>query len=202
MSQRGLMLFAYRKNTQEAVHVEEVARGGACECVCIICGEELIAKKGNIKQHHFSHNFEANCSAESALHKLCKQIIKNSKEFMLPAPKGKFFYFCEPLLEQKMGDIKPDVVIENEEGIKWLIEIKVTHAVDDKKRKKIERERYNVVEIEAKAIYDEVTSIKELEDALINGVKHKKIIPWDNNNPEHNSKDSSLIKWIIGLAVV
>lgn len=43
---------------------------------CIICGEPLIAKMGNIKVHHFAHKSNVACDGETYLHQLAKQLIK------------------------------------------------------------------------------------------------------------------------------
>ena len=42
---------------------------------CIGCGNELIARLGKIKIHHFSHKKEVNCSGETYLHLLGKQLF-------------------------------------------------------------------------------------------------------------------------------
>lgn len=42
---------------------------------CIGCGNELIAKLGIIKVHHFAHKKEVKCSGETYLHKLGKQLF-------------------------------------------------------------------------------------------------------------------------------
>jgi len=42
---------------------------------CIGCSNELIARLGKIKVHHFSHKKEVNCSGETYLHLLGKQLF-------------------------------------------------------------------------------------------------------------------------------
>lgn len=42
---------------------------------CIGCGNELIAKLGKIKVHHFAHKNIVTCSGETYLHKLGKQLF-------------------------------------------------------------------------------------------------------------------------------
>ncbi|MBR1769351.1 MAG: hypothetical protein IJ748_02735 [Bacteroidales bacterium] len=44
---------------------------------CIGCGKEMIAKKGKIKEHHFSHKQTFDCNAETYLHRYAKQYIKD-----------------------------------------------------------------------------------------------------------------------------
>ncbi|MCE2595770.1 hypothetical protein K6Y31_13240 [Motilimonas cestriensis] len=50
-----LIPFALDHASNEMVFVEDVPRGAACGCVCYACKTPVIAKKGNIKQHHFAH---------------------------------------------------------------------------------------------------------------------------------------------------
>ena len=37
------------------VNIKQVERGLACQCTCFECGEAVIARKGEIKEHHFAH---------------------------------------------------------------------------------------------------------------------------------------------------
>ena len=58
-----------------------------CNCVCPDenCGEPLIAKKGKINRHHFSHKGNSKCSGrETALHLFGKKVMKESKTINLP----------------------------------------------------------------------------------------------------------------------
>lgn len=44
---------------------------------CISCGDEMVAKIGEIKAKHFAHKTEtSNCSPETYLHKLAKNVLK------------------------------------------------------------------------------------------------------------------------------
>ena len=38
------------------VHVDSVPRGIQCGCICPYCKEPLVAKHGDIKEHHFVHH--------------------------------------------------------------------------------------------------------------------------------------------------
>jgi hypothetical protein len=69
------------------VHVSEVARGLDCGCVCDLCGNDLVARKGSSRQHHFAHYGNSDCSgaAESLLHRLAKELLSNAKSLALPA---------------------------------------------------------------------------------------------------------------------
>ena len=50
---------------------------------CISCGAEMIAKLGEVNEHHFAHKSKGDCescSLESYLHKLAKKLIKKKYE--------------------------------------------------------------------------------------------------------------------------
>lgn len=69
------------------VTADSVERGKACGCVCPACGGALIANKGDLKIHHFSHQRTSdNCPhpAETALHRMAKQILANTRYFDVP----------------------------------------------------------------------------------------------------------------------
>ena len=58
----------------QVVHVDEVPGGAACKCICPACETSLIARKGDIKAHHFAHaNSQPAC--ESALHATAKVML-------------------------------------------------------------------------------------------------------------------------------
>lgn len=72
------------------VHISEVANSGKdCDCTCPACKFQLIARKGNIKVHHFAHcnanNEECKYGVQTALHLAAKEIIAKYKKLRLPA---------------------------------------------------------------------------------------------------------------------
>ena len=57
------------------VHVDDVPRGKACGARCAGCDSELVANKGPIRRHYFSH-YQANShGCEGWLHKTAKRIL-------------------------------------------------------------------------------------------------------------------------------
>ena len=63
--------YAFDKSN-ELINIEEVDKKNKGKYFCLDCGNELIARKGEIKVHHFSHKAQFNCNYESYLHKLAK----------------------------------------------------------------------------------------------------------------------------------
>jgi len=68
-------------------HVDEVEQGLKCECVCPNCGEKLIARQGEINEHHFAH-VAAECNIliaqQTAIHLMAKEILAEYKIVKLP----------------------------------------------------------------------------------------------------------------------
>lgn len=68
-------------------HIDDVARGLACDCSCPECGRVLIAKKGEVLVHHFAHASDyPNCNPtpESLVHRYAKQQLAKLSELVLP----------------------------------------------------------------------------------------------------------------------
>src|SRR5260221_9088120 len=67
--------------------IDEVDNGLKCACNCPACHSKLVARKGDIKAHHFAHYKSPDCNAglETVLHKLCKDIIAKEENFTVPA---------------------------------------------------------------------------------------------------------------------
>ena len=200
--------FAYKENTKEIVHIDEVENGNNCNCVCISCGNQLTAKQGKIKKHHFAHRHETNCagSHETLLHLLAKEVIKEERELYLPEliiqsnnlksiyTKEKIFFnkklnLHNIKIEKKEGDIQPDLsadIVYNDEKYKIYIEVGVTHFVEEEKKKYIKDNNINCIEINLKKIYKKVESlsIKKLKEKIKSYLKSnsKYISKWINEN--------------------
>jgi hypothetical protein len=170
------------------VHVEAVTNGLNCGCSCPHCGSQLIAKKGNIRIHHFAHHNSIDCEygAETAIHLMAKQIIAERKIILLPATylhqmdsdtnihphhvnefmPTKLATFEAVETEPTMEGYRPDLTALDLEG-EWLdIEIKVTHKVNDVKAKAQIRRQRNMLEINLSQV-SRMLSYKELEEVVI-----------------------------------
>ncbi len=147
------------------LHISEVASGLECECVCPRCGDRLVAKKGPIREHHFAHAAGGDCptAVETALHRAAKEILERRKEIVLPsvgieflhrppkviAPEGRY-QLDSVALEQRLGDFIPDVIAYVKDR-PLLIEIRVTHGIDDQKLERIKSAGISTVEIDLSA---------------------------------------------------
>lgn len=164
----------------DLVHVLDAKRGGACDLICPDCRGALIANKGTKKQHYFSHAFKIECerAGESALHQYAKKIIEERGSLWLPevglqGPMGyemlrkadevSFTYVeAEPPMEGFRPDVAATKVPRQGAPRRLLIEILVTHAVDEEKRKLLEKNGETTIEIDLSKVdrtvrYDEDT---------------------------------------------
>lgn len=51
----AVKLFAAVDEDDQIRFISDVPAGAACGCFCVACGSPLVARKGNIKAHHFAH---------------------------------------------------------------------------------------------------------------------------------------------------
>lgn len=173
------------------------SKGLQCECVCPGCGGPLIARKGAKKKHHFAH-YSQPCNLvaaqQTALHMLAKEIIEEEKAFLFPGysvsredvewkPADQPYNYhqepelqyrepyrakCESVtLERKVSDFVPDIIVSIRGKI-CLIEIAVTHFIDEEKQKKIEAVGLPMVEVDLSSLHRQSLSREIIRDVLVN----------------------------------
>jgi|SRR6185312_9738250 hypothetical protein len=149
--------------------IEDVPRGLACNCVCVRCGQPLVARQGLIRQPHFAHWGVTSCNgaAESVLHLLAKELIAELNVIQVPryafdrqrrtkagrlvqhhalVANGGEVRIDSVRIEESEGDFIPDITIES--GPKSLIiEVAVTHRVSRAKLRRIRRRNVPAIEI-------------------------------------------------------
>lgn len=165
-----MLTFALRDG--RPVHVDDVPNGKACGCVCPQCGGALIAcNGGSKKEHHFAHTSDARreCewAVESALHLLAKEVLQETGRMALPPvvveanpPEIPFDVVISEAGPAELGDVeaerpmsgfKPDLIatVRNASGreSRLMIEICVTHAVDEEKLERVAQEGISMVEV-------------------------------------------------------
>lgn len=80
-------LFGWAKNKDgKTVCVSDVPRGISCDCLCPHCGAPLLARKGNVRKHHFAHakGMECQHGYEASVHLLAKEVFQETKTLCLP----------------------------------------------------------------------------------------------------------------------
>ena len=170
--------------------------GLRCKCVCPGCGAPLIANLGKIKQKHFSHKGEAcdiAAAQQTALHMLAKEIIEDSKKLLFPGVfiekddytddiedyrvqtripqtieyRKAAIVKCDSVsLEKRISNIVP-VIMVTAKGRGCLIEVAVTHFVDEEKEQKIKEIGLPLFEIDLSDLYNSEFSRKELAEAVL-----------------------------------
>ena len=203
MTNAGVKL-VYGLRDGGGVHISAVERGLACGCVCSSCGEQLVAKKGNVQQHHFAHASAADCAGavESALHLVAKEILSRKKAIVLPAVRVQFdsgnsieinpegpYPISEVRLEKGVGGIVPDVLVKVGDW-ELALEVFVTHRVDEGKLQRFRNLGLSVVEIDLSEAEREL-SPDQLEALIIGRGEHKR---WLFNVEAERRKQASLAK--------
>ena len=170
------------------VSIADVPSGKECGCVCPACGDELIARKGQKRMHHFAHRSNEDCEYgyESSLHLAAKDILSRSEKMVIPPVYVEFPQSGKPKeliskereisiddveLEKRFDDIIPDIVVYS--GDKYFfIEIYVTHPIDDEKLKKLKEKNISTIEIDLSKIKRDI-SVEELSDILLKASDRK-----------------------------
>ena len=77
MKSQALYSYAY-DSSGILINISNIKKGNSGDTyTCVGCGSPLIPKMGNKRIYHFSHKTYS-CSSESYIHKLAKEIIRNS----------------------------------------------------------------------------------------------------------------------------
>ncbi len=185
----------------ELVHISEVPSGKS-NCICPRCAGQLIARKGSKNTHHFAHvTEECQSGFETGLHLFAKSVLEKNKKlklpevfltysmpirYILPADNYKFNSFTRTIateryiefdrieLEKSLGIFIPDIMLYKDNK-PLIIEIKVTHAIDDIKYEKIKSSGISTLEIDLSKIADDFYRFdrSQIEDALINNTNNK-----------------------------
>ena len=187
-------IISYGLRFGELVHISNVSKGLACQCKCVNCGSLLVARKGEIKVHHFAHaaNSECNGAAETTLHLLSKKIIGELDTIFIPPYQfskskqhrygvnvthserivnGGEVKIDEVFIEKYLRYFKPDILISS--GQKQLIvEIAVTHKVNRAKLRHIRKYDSPAIEISLE-LSDALLPPEQLKEKLKNDLKSK-----------------------------
>ena len=178
------------------------------------------------KRHHFAHHKEA-CNLvqaqQTALHMLAKEIIEQEKLFAFPGYsvsieeinwRDKFHNLCgmpnvievqkpykaacqKVTLEERISDFIPDIIVERN-GRVCLIEIAVTHFVDEEKQRKIDELRIPLVEVDLSPFIGQPMTRDLIKDILVNQFSNKRWLyyPKEKVLPQAEKEFSKLYETI------
>jgi Competence protein CoiA-like family len=145
-----------------------VSNGKPCGCICPSCHHPLIARQ-NAQTPHFAHAAGEDCQRgfETAIHLAAKQLIAERMELAIPAVNLNFLggwgekssikslyvshlkKLSKVCIEPWLDDFRPDLVVtESVKNSEILIEIAVTHFVDEAKLAKIKSRGIQTIEID------------------------------------------------------
>jgi len=184
-----LSLFALHASNR-FVHVSEVERGLACDCRCTICGEPVIARLGDVREHHFAHSSNAEpCSPnyESDLHRFAKRVILEAGGLVVPvtpsvapilgfadAEAPRILLTCMGLEEEvAIGNWRPDLLATTTEGVSVAIEVAYSSFCGAEKRQAFADLRLPALEIDLRAFTPAHFDVQEVKRALLEEVDGK-----------------------------
>lgn len=128
----------------QLVTIEDVESGLACGCVCPACGARLVARKGQVRIHHFGHHDTDACEygVEMIAHLLAKGILDETMAFTVPpvyAMPGTCLrpyqerLLAEVQIERRFGGVVPDIFVRDKDGNSLVIDTRVTHPAEQGK---------------------------------------------------------------------
>jgi hypothetical protein len=175
----------------------EVDRGLGCRCACPGCGIALVARNsGERRQPYFAHYSSGICLAgfESAIHLMAKQVLLGANQILLPEWNGTPQMPNPPTVEdglgrrrlgryvfrasrqatvhnaapeKTLGGIRPDVIAYDETG-QLLIEVRVSHRVDQRKREAVQAKRYRMLEVDLSSLtVDDVSNAQRFDELVL-----------------------------------
>lgn len=172
------------------VHIEEVERGLACKCRCVICQEPLMARQGDIREHHFAHisSMEA-CQSdhESLLHRFAKRCIVEANGLVVPMnpvvgaalgiqnPQSlELLMSCQRIDEElTMGNIRPDLLVVTHGGVAVAVEIAYSSFCDLLKQQEFKALNLPAVEIDLSTFTPENFDSRLVKSAVIESLTTK-----------------------------
>lgn len=176
--QKGKLTYALKE--ERLVHISEVENGLQCNCICPSCKQLLIAKKGNVNDHHFAHisHIECKYGYETSLCFLAKEIISKTKTFTIPdvyidfrsykeyeyISRSKKITVDKVELDFTCNDNIPDIILYSGSK-KLIVKIFVAHKITNKKLDLIKADKISTIGIDLSKISKDITE-KELSDIL------------------------------------
>src|SRR5690606_12641381 len=141
----------------QLITIENAIRGLACNCSCACCGEPVVARKGLIREHHFSHHSNKESCVirrESLLHLYAKEVIRYQFGLQLPPMPGtwpggedktSWWDFEKVDEEVPQQGFQPDLVAHLRDGSQLFIEVAVTSFIGVEKLERIKSSGINTV---------------------------------------------------------
>lgn len=147
------------------VYIDDAKNGLDCNCFCPACKQPLVAKNaGTKREHHFAHFSVVECehAYQTALHYMAKDLFLEMQYLTFIKNNVPVQYRIDNVeLECKVNEIIPDILVTCD-GKRFIVEIFVTHAVDDIKKQKIRDMKFSAIEIDLSRFRNEKMIDKDL----------------------------------------
>ena len=178
----------YGMKDEKLIHISDAVSGLECGCQCPACGTSLIARKGDVRRHHFAHQQgqDARSCLETVLHLYAKQVVAEQHKVLLPDTylsvekkddartlhqkhiyeTGVMAKFTQVSLEVARDSYRADAVGFLEGFGEIDIEIRVTHEVDQEKREKVRAINKPMIEIDLSTLSRDASPEDILEAVL------------------------------------
>ena len=134
------MKYAINRLNNKRIYIDDALRGRLAGTKCPDCGENVLARQGDVRDHHFAHISKTNCNGESDLHYRAKSMIYKSKQApYFPYPlennvkKIKRHKFVDAWMEANVGDFNVDFLLRDAQDKRLAVEITVTHKTEKAK---------------------------------------------------------------------
>lgn len=182
-----MSMFVALDQNGQLISIKTALRGRGCNCTCISCGEPVVARKGLIREHHFSHNSnKESCfiQRESLLHLYAKQVIRTLLGLQLPPMPGtwpesedqtSWWDFERVDEEVPQPGFQPDLVAHLRDGRQLFIEIAVTSFIGEEKLERIKNVGIDTVEIDLRELLTSKLPIpsEEVTAHILNQTQNK-----------------------------
>ena len=153
------------------VYIDNAKNGLDCNCFCPACKQPLVAKNaGTKREHHFAHFSVAECEHgyQTALHYMAKDLFLEMQYLTFIKNNVSVQYKIDNVeLECRLNEIIPDILVTCD-GKRFIVEIFVTHAVDDIKKQKIRDMKFSAIEIDLSRFRNEMIDKDLLRQELSN----------------------------------
>jgi len=216
------MTFAVGESGQ-MISVRDAENGLNCKCTCPVCHGDLIARQGNVREWHFAHDsgIECDTAGESALHLAAKQLLVDAGGMAVPEAHvtksivisgldsvtglaerpAEHIDFFHVELEKGLGQIRPDVLAFTDNSM-LLVEIAVTHFVDDEKRTILVNGGIPTLEIDLASFHQVEWTWKSLRKVVIESVEYKEWIVNPRDTVLHDLAYEDAIQKLKALSAV
>lgn len=188
------IVFAYQHG--KIVSVDEVPIGEACQCVCPSCYGKLVARKGEVKAHHFAHKGGVECigAFEASLRLAAVKILSEAPYIQLPAFYGDRHtisseplresekLFIEHVSEKKITETKsPDVIVyghrENGNKMALLVDTRrIAWETNTVKFRKLHENNLSAITVEVNTRNQDLLSIEDIKAQIIDQTSNKRWI--------------------------